>query len=317
MHAQVDQQLQADTEGATPTPEPGSEDEAIALLNQRAQSKAADQGQLTDEPAEEPEDGNQEGDPGEGDPQEDLDEVELEGKTYRLPKAVKDAVLRKADYSRHVQEVTAQKKDYAQRIEAVELMVQGAQEYAKALAKVHELDAQLKQFETVDFDRLETEDPARASVLALRLMRLQQAREKAATDAQGVSKQLAESRAKDVNAKRQDMFKALAKDFPGGWTDEAGAKVTKTALAHGWTEAELTSLTDPRLVLILEKARKFDAIQEGRAKALDKAKDAPPVAKPGAPRRVDQRQEALQRFQKTGSPDDAIAVFQAMAAARR
>lgn len=318
MATQDDTQLQTSGTG-TVTHEPGSDDEAIALLNQRAQSKAtAAQETPTDEPEADPAEEAQEGDPETEDEADDQAvEVEYEGETFKVPPKLKDAILRKADYSRHVQEVTAQKKDFVQRIERADKLIESAGKYAEALAKVQAVDAQLDGFKAVDFDALEREDPARASVLAVRLLRLQQAREKAVSDAKGIDEQLAGERLKALNDKRSDMVKALEKELPG-WGDELGQKVSRYAVDNGWTPQDLQLLTDSRVVIALDKARKFDAIQAGKAAALTKAKEVTTqVLKPGQPRRVDKTGEAQQRFQRDKSPESAVALLQARAAGRR
>jgi hypothetical protein len=65
-------------------------------------------------------------------------------------------------------------------------------------------------------------------------------------------------------------------------------------------------------VVALNKARKFDAIQDGKAAVKAKAKDAPPVVKPGAVRpRADKQTEALAQLRRTNSLDDAAKAFMA------
>lgn len=297
--------------------ESGSEDEAVALFNQRAQSKA----QATPETPDDEPQATDEAEPDEGDPEESAEpvetlvEAEYEGKTYKVPPELQKALLRQSDYSRKMNEVGAKAKDYTQRIEQAERLAEGAEKYAKVLAKVELIDSQLAQFQEVDFDKLETEDPARYSVLAVKLLKLQKARETAANEAKGLDSQLASERAAAVDAKRGDMLKALQKDLPG-WGEELGTKVTQYALSSGFTVPEIQNFTDARLVIALDKARKFDAIQNGKAAALGKAQAAPQVLKPGAKRTVSQGQEAMQRFQKSNSPEDAVAVFLARAARR-
>lgn len=316
MPSQVDTQP-LEQDAGTANLERGSEDEAIALFNQRAKSTDTESETPTDEADADQAEETQEGDSeAEDEVAEELVEVEYEGEKYKLPPKLKDAVLRKADYSRHVQEVTQQKKDFAQRIERADKLIEGASKYAESLAKVQALDAQIEGFKDVDFEKLETEDPGRASILAVKLLRLQQARDKAVGDAKGVNEQIAKERAETLNAKRADMVKALEKNLPG-WGDELGTKISKYAIESGFTVDDLQQLTDPRVVVALDKARKFDAIQTGKAAALEKTKAAPTqVLKPGAPRRVDKSTETMQQFQKSRSPDDAVAVLMARSAKR-
>lgn len=316
MGTEVETQTQ-DERAIEASAESGSEDEAIALFNRRAESKA----EATPEtPDDEPQD-TDESEPAEGDPEESAEpaeqlvEAEYEGKTYKVPPELQKALLRQSDYSRKMNEVGAKAKDYTQRIEQAERLAEGAEKYAEVLAKVKVIDTQLAQFQEVDFDKLEIEDPSRYSILAVKHMKLLRAREATAAEASGLTSQIASEKAAAVEAKRLDMLKALQKDLPG-WGEELGKKVSQYAIASGYTVPEIQNFTDPRLVVALDKARKFDAIQQGKAAALGKAQAAPQVLKPGAKRTVSQSQEAMQRFQKSSSPEDAVAVFLARAARR-
>jgi hypothetical protein len=297
--------------------DPGSEDEAIAAFNQRRQSQAQNE---PDPPADEPADDADpeavDADPDSTDPKEDLVEVEFEGEHFNVPPKLKDALLRKADYSRNMNALAEAKKDYAQRIESADKLIEAAEKLAEAKAHIRAIDVQIKGFDSVDFDKLESENPAQASLLALKLMQLQRARDTAVASEQSVSDAVAAERKKDIGAKQAEMLKSLAKDFPG-WGAEAGAKVTAYAQKSGYSDEDIRNFTDPRLVLALEKARKFDAIQDGKKQAVDKAREAQPVAKPGAPRRPNPSGDAMARFQKSTSPEDAVAVLQARAAVKQ
>lgn len=311
------------------TAETGSEDEAVnALMKREAQQgQAEDQSEasseaeadpetLTDEPENEADAETDEGDPEDAEDEGELVEVEYEGKAFKVPPELKDAVLRKADYSRNMQEVSAQRKEVAQRIESADKLIEGAEKYAEVLAQVSVIDQQIKQLESIDFDALERDDPAQASILALKLMRAQQSRDKAVNGAQGIEAELEAERQKIDTAKRGEMLKALEKDLPG-WGDELGTKITQYAIKHGFTASDLQSLTDPKVVIALNKARKFDAIQEGKAAVKTKAQNAPPVVKPGAKRpAVNPADNAMARFAKSKSDEDAIAALESRSRTR-
>lgn len=321
MPTQVEQPNQGDLRTETVTADPGSEDEAIAAFNQRRQSQATTEHE--DAPADETDDGADHSEPDEGDPEADADpsdelvEVQFEGETFEVPPKLKDALLRKADYSRSMNALAETKKDYAQRIESIERREAGAEKLAKAMARVETIDAQLEQFKAIDWDKLEAEDPGRASILGLKAMRLQNARVNALEAAKAVDSELVLERQKDVAAKQAAMVKVLEKDFPGGWGNDAGKRVTEYAIKAGFSPDELRQLTDPRTVLLLEKARKFDAIQDGKREAMAKAKEAPALARPGAPRRSNPVADVQARFHKTNSPEDAVALLEARAQTRR
>lgn len=104
------------------------------------------------------------------------------------------------------------------------------------------------------------------------------------------------------------------------FADPAKGPEVKKALATyatnlGFTEQDLANVYDHRLVLLLDKARRYDALQEKAAPVLKKAKEAP-VLKPGhrestSPNKGKRKrvQAAENRLRQTGRPEDAAAWF--------
>jgi hypothetical protein len=77
----------------------------------------------------------------------------------------------------------------------------------------------------------------------------------------------------------------------------------------GYTTEELNSVMDHRAILVLDKARKYDALQASKPKAQAKAKSAKPMVKAGAKKSktsdsVKKRQAVANRMRNTGSIDD-------------
>ena len=240
-------------------------------------------------------------------------EVEIEGVKLQLPAEeaakVQKAALRQADYSRKMNEVSDKGKEYERLTAQAKQLAEGAEKYAEVLAESRLLDAQIKQYEAVNWQQLRQENPAEFAAMAAELQALRLSKQDAQSKAQAVSRELEEAKGKDLHEKRAAMLKALEKDLPG-WGDELGAQITQYAVSHGWTVESLTQLTDPQVVIALDKARKFDNIEKGKADALKKAKAAPQVLKPGAPKpRTDAHSEAVSRLKKSNSVDDAAAAF--------
>lgn len=321
MPTQVDTQTHAAQRAPNEaTADAGSDDEAIAAFNQRAGSQATED--PSDEPSDEPSEANAE-EAEEADPEADaaaedaLVEVTFEGKTYSVPPAIEKSLLRQADYSRQSQAVAEAKKDYAQRIESATKLIEGAEKFAEVIAEGKQLDHQIKQFEGVDWKALRSTDPAQAALLAVELMEFRQARVQLDSKAQTLDRELTAERSKTEDAARAEMVKTLSKEFPGGWNDATGKRLGDYVLSQGLTSADLGRVTDAKTVLLWEKARKFDAIEAGKARALATTREVPPVARPGAPRRAAPVADAQTRFQKSTSPEDAVALFEARAGQRK
>lgn len=240
--------------------------------------------------------------------EEPLVELEIDGKTYQVPEELQKGYLRQSDYSRKMNEVSAKEKVFTERIEQADRLVEGAEKYAESLSTVKALEAQLKQMDGLDLDEIERADPQQAAQLAVRQLRLEKALKAAVEEAKSISKQVSDERSKTFETARGEMFKALEKDIKG-WSDDLGAKLTQYATTKGVQFKTLQTLTDPAIVVALDKARRFDELQASKETIKAKAKDAPRVVKPGAPRKPDAKADAMARLRKDNSIDAAAAAF--------
>jgi hypothetical protein len=83
-----------------------------------------------------------------------------------------------------------------------------------------------------------------------------------------------------------------------------------TGAAYGFSEEEMSGVTDSRYIRAMNDARKWRQLEANRGKAQQKGQKARPVVKAGAKKRQDgnaaTRTKAQSRLQKTGSIDDAV-----------
>lgn len=259
-----------------------------------------------DDPNAETDDGESDEDTGEV----ELAEVEYEGKTYKVPPELQKALLRQSDYSRKMNEVAQQEKVYKSRVEQAETLVKGAEQLAASLAEVKLLDARLKQYESVNWSQLRTENPAEFAALASELQMLRLSRQEAEGKARMIGAQVEEARNGSLVSERAEMFKRLESDLKG-WNNEMGEKITAYAVNNGVKFETLASVTDHGLIVALEKARRYDELQGAKKQIKEKvqAKALPPVLKPGAPRKPAPAVDAMARLRKSNSVDDAAAAF--------
>ena len=240
---------------------------------------------------------------------EGLVETEYEGKTYKVPPELQKALLRQADYSRNMNEVKAKERVYTQRLEQAESLIEGAESHAKALAQVQMLDARLKTYEAVNWQQLRAENPGEYAAHATDFQTLRLNRQDAERHAQAVGQAVDSKRSETFNAKRGEMVETLAKTVKG-WGDEMGRKVTEYATQSGVKFETLSTLTDPGIVVALEKARKYDELQASKSELKAKTKDAAPVLKPGT-RQTKQApaDEAMSQLRKFRTRDAAEVAF--------
>ena len=292
----------------------GSLDAAALAFEKREQAlaEAGEPETETETDEAEPDAEASDGEPDEETEQE-LEEVTVEGVTLNLPKdqaeALRKSTLRQADYSRKMNEVSAKEKQAQAAIDTAEKLRQGAEKFADVLATVRMLDQQIKQYEGLDWQKLRAEDPGNYAAYAADLQTLKLNKQQTEMQARGVAAEVEETNGKALQSKRAEMFDALAKQIPG-WSNQKGQEITEYAIAQGMAFETLAKATDPALVVALEKARKFDALQKSKTELKAKAKEAPPVLKPGVRQAVKTPQEdamiALRKFKTRDAAEVAF-----------
>lgn len=243
----------------------------------------------------------------------ELREIDFEGLKISVPadeaEKVEKALLRQADYSRKMNEVSAKEKSAQQRIEQAETLAKSAERYAGALAQVQMLDQQIKQFEALDWQALRSSDPATYAAYSADFNTARLTKAQVMQQAQAIGHEVQQAELQSFAVKREEMDKTLRARLKG-WGEDMQRQITQYAIDGGIAFETLSKVTDPALVIALDKARKFDALQANKATLKAKASSAPPVLKPGAaPRQSDAKTDTLARLRKSNSLDDAASAF--------
>jgi hypothetical protein len=219
---------------------------------------------------------------------------------------------RTQDYTRKTQQIAEVRKQAEQETYAVRAE---REQYAQLLGA---LQAQLQSSEPqVDLERLYHEDPIEW-VRQNEVMRQRQEKLGAIQSEQQRLSQVAQyeqQRAMETQlASQQEALLAALPD----WKDPKKAKAEKalvieSAKAAGFTDEDLKSVYDHRLVLLLRKAALFDQMVSKRQGIKPVVNNGPRTAKPGAAGRVSTTTEgtrAKQRLAKTGRIDDAASAIE-------
>lgn len=193
-------------------------------------------------------------------PVDDSEELEHEGKKYKIPKAVKPLLMFQADYTRKTQEVSEQRKAVEAAQAAFENQAKAHQEYIQDLAQLTAYDNAIKQYANVDWNQLNAQDPVQAQALFFQFQQLKDARNAAAGQVQQkeTTRRQAEQQkameAQQATAKQiQECYATVAKDIKG-WGPELAKHLDKTASEFGFTNDELRQVKDPRFIKLLHEA---------------------------------------------------------------
>lgn len=203
---------------------------------------------------------------------DDVDDIELDGETFKVPKKIKEAVLRNEDYTRKTQEVSEQRRQLEQAQVAFQQQVQSTMQNQQAFAQLAAVDQQLQEFANVDWVQYSEQDPVAAQQLRFQYDNLKDVRNNIAQQISQAQQYEAMQRSQQVAEARSRLQREIK-----GWNGELANNLTKTARDdYGFSEAEVKSLIDPRMVKVLHDAHRFQQLMR-RAKN-PKASSAEPTS---------------------------------------
>jgi len=193
------------------------------------------------------------GNPVQPEPEDDSEEVEHEGQKYRLPKALKPLLMMQSDYTRKTQEVAETRRALEERQQQFQQQAQAVQENIRDYARLTALDEQLAQYQQVNWQALEAEDPIRAGQLFRQMSLLRDQRAGLAQQLAAKEQQRSEETQRERAKRLQEAEATLAREIKG-WGPDLKAKLAEFSEKQGFTRAELAGVDDPRVIKILHAA---------------------------------------------------------------
>ena len=279
-----------------------------------AAASAEDESGVEDAPEEESaEEQSKESEESEEQDQPQTFTVKVDGKEVAVTlEELQKGYSRTQDYTRKTQQIAEVRKQVEQETQAVRAE---REQYAQLLGA---LQAQLQSSEPqVDLDRLYHEDPIEW-VRQKEVLRERQEKAYAIqAEQQRLSQLSQQEQQRAMEAHLESEKDALLAALPE-WRDPKKAKAEKalvleSAKSVGFSEDDLKSVYDHRLVLLLRKAAMYDQMVSKRQDIKPVVNNGPRTAKPGAAGRVSTTTEttrAKQRLAKTGRVDDAASAIE-------
>jgi hypothetical protein len=207
---------------------------------------------------------------------EEFDTIEYDGKEYQIPKALKPAVMKDADYTRKTQETAAIRRELEERAQRIEQQSKVSDEEIDLRADRKAIERELKKYETVNWSQLEQDDPAAAQSHWRYFQQLKDAR----TDVAG---KLTEAEGKRTAAQQEDLAKrvadteAYAKENIKGWTPETNKQVVEFARSQDIPDSFMMENMSPQLYRVLRLASIGEAAEKRAATAPKPASALPQV----------------------------------------
>lgn len=237
-------------------------------------------------------------------------ELEINGEKVTLTKdEAKNGYLRQQDYTQKAQRLAQERQEWGQHVarQAAEV-----QQYAQEIGQLQSIDADLKQYEQVDWGALRAEDPVS---YAAHMADYQAARAQRGDIVAGIQQkqqQLTAAQRQAFVQQSQEAQQHMATIVPGFGKEHIG-QMREFGQKTGFTAEELAGVSDKRMLEVLWKAAQFDKQQSTTQQAIKKvaalptkAAKAAPAAKPAAQLKIEQQ---TRRLQQTGSLKDFAAAL--------
>jgi hypothetical protein len=213
----------------------------------------------------------------EGEPE--LLDVDYEGKQYKLPPELKDALLRHSDYTKKTMDLAETRKAAEAERAQIEQFRNLTGERFKAVQETMLLKAQINQIESIPLDGL-TQEQINAYRLDLQDLNSQIAH----WDNYGkqVAQQEAQARDQQFAKVREAALNEAGKRIPN-FTEARRAELEAFAIAHGSDPSDVQTIADPTVFEILHLAdigKKFMERQQ-KAQTIKASQGAQPAPQVG------------------------------------
>lgn len=184
-----------------------------------------------------------------------LEEVEYEGETFSVPAKLKEAIIHKADYTQKTQAVAEK-----ERVIALQ-----AEQY-----RVRELERAFEQTISDPLNNLNLIESRTKLLLAnwstltpdekQEITYLDKQKEAITKEIDGKKNEFVTGMKKSQDELRNKLIETVSKSIPN-WSPALAKEMTDHALSEGYTNQELSSITDPRMFKTLWKAREYDRLK--------------------------------------------------------
>lgn len=249
--------------------------------------------------------------------EEPYEELEHLGKTYEVPVSLKKAFEEnRANFTKATTEakaIAALQQQVATRAQLVEAEAQFAKYAEPEANQKARLEAVLAEYKKLDWYNMSPE---------------QYSEQRKNRDL--VAEQLEDAKAA-LQAKRQEFEgwrtqrsqemlrhgqEYLNKVIPNFQAEETRLRIAQTAMQMGYTNEEVASMSDPRLVVALHKAAQWDRLQASKPSVQNKVAKAAPRVRTSAPQgqsqaAVEKEKSLRARLKQSGDYRDAAALLAA------
>ena len=237
--------------------------------------------------------------------------ITIDGEDYEVPAPLKDAFMRQQDYTKKTSELASQRRALEEQIQITQQQAQFQQQFNEQIGVISNIDAQIKQYEAIDWQTLQTNDPVQFVALKEQYRDLKDTRNYYTNDLNQKQQQSALQAQQHYAKLKEQGVKDLQNSIKG-WGEERAREIRNFGMeSYGFLETELSSIIDPRMVKVLHDAYLY---RKGASVSNKKVIGKPQIGKPKA--QVSQAKETTlqvrQALKKTGNQNFAAKAIESL-----
>lgn len=209
---------------------------------------------------------------------DETEEVEFEGVKHRIPRALKGAFLRDADYRQKTMTLADQRREVEAKAQAVAETASRQTDNIKHYARLESLGEQVAQYSAVDWDALEQEDPSAAASAFRQYQTLKDAYQATYARIAQNEQQQAQEATQETAKRRTDTLAAVTREIPG-WSPARQKELESIATENGYSPdyiEKYATAADYKLLHLADVGRKALAAQAAARRVA--AQQAAPAA---------------------------------------
>ncbi len=268
-----------------------------------------------EQPIEEPEEAEAESEEvAPEEPEAEFIDLVVNGEQVKKTKAeVFELAQKGIDYTKKTQQLAEQRRQAQAEINAKSEEFRLREAVIETVAEAKSIETQLKQYQGIDWNALVDSDTIQAMKLDRQYRELQNEYSQKVAQIGATQQQVTERQqvfTQELLAReKQSLLEALPE-----WRDTAKATAERTEIKAslqkaGFTEAEISGLSDHRSVVIARKAMLYDQLMSKKPEVQKRVTEAPKPVKPGATQQRNQKGDAYQKtrdqLKKTGRAEYA------------
>jgi hypothetical protein len=219
-------------------------------------------------------------------PDDEFEELDIDGKRIKFSKDAKPYVMMHADYTRKTQEAAELKRQAEAQHDEVKRERQFQEENLSTIAQLTAVSSQLEAFAKIDFNQLASEDQDNAQRLYFQYQQLKDAQRELQSSIEGKKREWDTAREQHIATARRQASEALARPDPGyGWggkfTPELKTNLDKLAYSLGYNDQQLAHAEAKDIKLFNLALIGLNALKK-QSTAQKPASTAEPVPQVGA-----------------------------------